>query len=165
MPFRYRLQKFLEIRIRKKEEQLQEVIKAQSEVDRIELLIIKNNKDIQDTRLNMRKSDPMMYEGFDKFLKHLYEIGEQLELEKQEAIKKLEEEKEKLREREKEVNVLEKHKEHKREEYLQEQKALELKQLNEIGAQKHFAKTREKQEEEMLNELREQNDYRKRKLN
>ena len=165
MPFRYRLQKFLEIRIRKKEEQLQEVIKAQSEVDRIELLIIKNNKDIQDTRVNMRKSDPMMYEGFDNFLKHLYEIGEQLELEKQEAIKKLEEEKEKLREREKEVNVLEKHKEHKREEYLQEQKALELKQLNEIGAQKHFAKTREKQEEEMLNELREQNDYRKHNRN
>lgn len=165
MPFRYRLQKFLEIRIRKKEEQLQEVIKAQSEVDRIELSIIKNNKDIQDTRVNMRKSDPMMYEGFDKFLKHLYEIGEQLELEKQEAIKKLEEEKEKLREREKEVNVLEKHKEHKREEYLQEQKALELKQLNEIGAQKHFAKTREKQEEEMLDELREQNDYRKHNRN
>ena len=165
MPFRYRLQKFLEIRIRKKEEQLQEVIKAQSEVDRIELLIIKNNKDIQDTRVNMRKSDPMMYEGFDNFLKHLYEIGEQLELEKQEAIKKLEEEKEKLREREKEVNVLEKHKEHKREEYLQEQKALELKQLNEIGAQKHFAKSREKQEEEMLDELREQNDYRKHNRN
>lgn len=165
MPFRYRLQKFLEIRIRKKEEQLQEVIKAQSEVDRIELSIIKNNKDIQDTRVNMRKSDPMMYEGFDNFLKHLYEIGEQLELEKQEAIKKLEEEKEKLREREKEVNVLEKHKEHKREEYLQEQKALELKQLNEIGAQKHFAKTREKQEEEMLDELREQNDYRKHNRN
>ena len=165
MPFRYRLQKFLEIRIRKKEEQLQEVIKAQSEVDRIELSIIKNNKDIQDTRVNMRKSDPMMYEGFGNFLKHLYEIGEQLELEKQEAIKKLEEEKEKLREREKEVNVLEKHKEHKREEYLQEQKALELKQLNEIGAQKHFAKTREKQEEEMLDELREQNDYRKHNRN
>ncbi len=161
MPFRYRLQKFLEIRIRKKEEQLQEVIKAQNEVDRIELLIIKNNKDIQDTRVNMRKSDPMMYDGFDKFLKHLYEKGEKLELERQEAIKKLEEEKEKLHEREKEVNVLEKHKEHKREEYLQEQKALELKQLNEIGAQKHFAKTREKQEEEMLEQLREQNDNRK----
>ena len=71
MPFRYRLQKFLEIRIRKKEEQLQEVIKAQAEVDRIELLIIKNNREIQDTRVNMRKSDPMMYDGFDKFLKHL----------------------------------------------------------------------------------------------
>ncbi len=154
MPFRYRLQKFLEIRIKKKEEQLQEVIKAQSEVDRIELLIIKNNKDIQDTRINMRKSDPMMYDGFDKFLKHLYEIGESLEEQRREALKKLEEEKEKLREREKEVNVLEKHKEHKREEYLQEQKALELKQLNEIGAQKHFAKTREKQEEELAEQLK-----------
>ena len=94
MPFRYRLQKFLEIRIKKKEEQLQEVIKAQAEVDRIELLIIKNNKDIQNTRVNIRKSDPMMYDSFDKFLKHLYEIGEKLELEKQEAQKKLEEEKE-----------------------------------------------------------------------
>lgn len=163
MPFRYRLQKFLEIRIKKKEEQLQEVIKAQAEVDRIELLIIKNNKDIQDTRINMRKSDPMMYDSFDKFLKHLYEIGEKLELEKQEAQKKLEEEKEKLREREKEVNVLEKHKEHKREEYLQEEKAQELKQLNEIGAQKHFAKSREKQEEELLEQIREQNDSRKHK--
>ncbi len=163
MPFRYRLQKFLEIRIRKKEEQLQEVIKAQAEVDRIELLIIKNNKDIQDTRVNMRKSDPMMYDGFDKFLKHLYEVGEKLEQERQEALKALEVEKEKLREREKEVNVLEKHKEHKREEYLQEQKALELKQLNEIGAQKHFAKTREaKEEEEIEALLQEKNDYRKR---
>ena len=162
MPFRYRLQKFLEIRIRKKEEQLQEVIKAQAEVDRIELLIIKNNKDIQDTRVNMRKSDPMMYDGFDKFLKHLYEVGEKLEQERQEALKALEVEKEKLREREKEVNVLEKHKEHKREEYLQEQKALELKQLNEIGAQKHFAKTREaKEEEEIEALLQEKNDYRK----
>ncbi len=162
MPFRYRLQKFLEIRIRKKEEQLQEVIKAQAEVDRIELLIIKNNKDIQDTRVNMRKSDPMMYDGFDKFLKHLYEVGERLEQERQEALKALEVEKEKLREREKEVNVLEKHKEHKREEYLQEQKALELKQLNEIGAQKHFAKTREaKEEEEIEALLQEKNDYRK----
>lgn len=163
MPFRYRLQKFLEIRIKKKEEQLQEVIKAQAEVDRIELLIIKNNKDIQDTRINMRKSDPMMYDSFDKFLKHLYEVGEKLELEKQEAIKKLDEEKEKLREREKEVNVLEKHKEHKKEEYLQEEKSQELKQLNEIGAQKHFAKSREKQEEELLEQIREQNDSRKHK--
>lgn len=148
MPFSYRLQKFLEIRIRKKEEQLQEVIKAQAEVDRIELLIIKNNNDIKDTRINMRKSDPRMYEGFDKFLKHLYEIGEKLETEKQQALDALEAEKEKLREREKEVNVLEKHKDHKKEEYIAEQKAIELKQLNEIGAQKHFAKTRERKEEE-----------------
>ena len=39
MPFRYRLQKVIEFRIRKKEEQLQIVIKAQAEVARIEGLI------------------------------------------------------------------------------------------------------------------------------
>lgn len=153
MPFRYRLQKILEIRIRKKEEQLQEVIKAQAEVDRIDLLIIKNNENIQQTRVNRRQSNPMMYEGFDKFLKHLYENGEKLEEEKKEALRLLDIEKEKLKEREKEVNVLEKHKEHKKEEYIQEEKKAELKQLNEIGSQKHFMKTRETKEEQELEEM------------
>jgi len=156
MPFRYRLQKFLEIRIRKKEEQLQEVIKAQAEVDRIELLIIKNKEEIVQTRINMRQSNPMMYDGFDKFLKHLYVKGEQLEEEKVKALEALEEEKRKLVECEKEVNVLEKHKEHKKEEWQQEQKAIELKQLNEIGAQKHYAKSREAKIEQEEQEILEQ---------
>ena len=82
MPFNYRLQKFLEIRIRKKEEQLAVVQECQKEVMRIEGLINENNKNIQDTRINMRKSDPRMYDGFDKFLKHLYEEGEKLEQKK-----------------------------------------------------------------------------------
>lgn len=148
MPFRYRLQKFLEIRIRKKEEQLQLVIKAQNEVSRVEQLIEQNNQEISQTRVNMRKSDPRMYEGFDKFLKHLYEKGEKLEVEKEQALKKLEEEKELLRQREMEVNVLEKHKEKQKDEYKKEEDARELKVLNEIASQKHFAKGLEKREEE-----------------
>ena len=55
--------------------------------------------------------------------------------------------KEILKEREKEVNVLDKHKEHKKEEYLYEQKAAELKQLSEIGSQKHFRAQQEEKEE------------------
>ena len=124
MPFRYRLQKILEIRIRKKEEQLQEVIKAQKEVFRIENLIEQNKEEVRQTRINMRSADPMMYDGFDKFLKHLYEIGENLLIQKKEAEEALEREKEILKEREKEVNVLEKHKEHKKEDYIKEQKAI-----------------------------------------
>ena len=54
MPFNYRLQKFLEIRIRKKEEQLEVVQKCQKEVMRIEALIEANNQNIKDTRINMR---------------------------------------------------------------------------------------------------------------
>jgi len=153
MPFKYRLQKFLEIRIKKKEEQMQVVIKAQQEVARIERLIELNNQEITQTRVNMRKSDPQMYEGFDKFLKHLYLKGEQLEIEKEEAIRILNEEIERLKEREKEVNVLEKHKENKKEEYRKEQEAIELKTLNEIGSQKHFTKSKERREEEELEEL------------
>ena len=99
MPFHYRLQKILEIRIRKKEEQLQAVIRAQKEVYRIENLIEQNKEEIRQTRINMRTADPMMFEGFDKFLKHLYEKEEQLFIQKKEAEEKLEQEKELLNER------------------------------------------------------------------
>ena len=87
-----------------------------------------------------------MYEGFDNFLKHLYEIGEQLEIKKQEAKKKLDEEIEILKEKEQRVNVLEKHKEHKKEEYLYEEKMAELKTIKEDGYQKHFSIKREQKE-------------------
>lgn len=150
MPFVYRLQKMLEFRIRKKEAQLQEVLKAQMEVYRIEGLIQQNNKEIQDTRHNMACANPMMYESYDTFLKHLYEKGEVLEAEKQRAIEKLEEEKRKLVECEKEVKVLEKHKEKKKEEYKEEAKKLELKQLSEVAVQRHFRKTELTKEEESL---------------
>lgn len=153
MPFNYRLQKFLEIRIRKKEEQLAVVQECQKEVMRIEGLINENNKNIQDTRINMRKSDPRMYDGFDKFLKHLYEEGEKLEQKRQEALDALHKEEEILRQREMEVDVLDKHKEHKKEEYLYEEKMRELKTLNEIGSQKHFMKSRENASEQELEEL------------
>ena len=90
MPFKYRLQKMVEFRIRKKEEQLQVVIRAQNEVRRIEGLIEQNNQAILQTRQNMRTADPMMYETYDNFLHHLYEIGEKLEQQLKEAIEKLE---------------------------------------------------------------------------
>lgn len=157
MPFRYRLQKILEIRIRKKEEQLQVVIKAQEEVRRIELLIIQNLEQIQNLTREMRQANPMMYEQYDKFIKHLWEEDKKLQLQKQEAIEALEREKEILKVKEQEVNVLEKHKEHQKENYIKEEKARELKELNEIGSQKFFIKNREaKEEQEMLEYLENQ---------
>ena len=117
MPFRYRLQKFLEIRIKEKEEQIKVVREAQNAVIEIEKKIDENNRNITSTRINMRKSDPRMYDGFDKFLKHLYEIGEELLVQKKEAEEKLKREMDVLREKEQRVSVLEKHKDHKKEEY------------------------------------------------
>ena len=159
MPFRYRLQKILEIRIRKRDEQIQVVIKAQEEVQRIELLIIQNLEQIQKLTAEMRKADPIMFDSYDKFIKHLWEEDKKLQIQKQEAIEALNREKEILKTKEQEVNVLEKHKEHQKEDYIKEQKALELKELNEIGSQKFFIKNREQKEEQELLEYLEKQQH------
>lgn len=155
MPFRYRLQKILDFRIKKKEEQLQEVLKAKQEVDRIQGLIDENNQEIAGVIYTMKNTrDFRLMDSYDKYLKHLYEKGEELERQKQEAIRVLEIEKEKLVEREKEVKVLEKHKEKMLEAYKEEEKALENKQLSEIAVQKYFQRSRERKEEEEFEELK-----------
>jgi len=149
MPFRYRLQKVLDFRIRKKEEQLQEVLKAKNEVDRIQGLIDENNREIAGVINTMRTtSDFRMMDSYDKYLKHLYEKGDELEKQKQEAEKILEEEKRKLVECEKEVKVLEKHKEKALETYKEEEKQAENKLLSEVAVQKYFQRTRARKEEE-----------------
>ena len=149
MPFRYRLQKMLDFRIRKKEEQLQEVIKAKNEVDRIQGLIDANNQEIAGVIYTMRNTaDYRQMDLYDKYLKHLYVKGEELEKQKQEALQALEVEKQKLVEREKEVKVLEKHKERALETYKEEEKQKEIKELSEVAVQKYFQKTKEKKEEE-----------------
>lgn len=149
MPFRYRLQKVLDFRIRKKEEQLQEVLKAKNEVDRIQRLIDENNEEIAGVIKTMRSTnDFRMMDSYDKYLKHLYEKGEELGKQKQAAIEVLEEEKKKLVEREKEVKVLEKHKEKALEQYKEEEKQAENKLLSEVAVQKYFQKTKARKEEE-----------------
>ncbi len=148
MPFRYRLQKILDFRIRKKEEQLMVVQKAQQAVFIAEENIRKNNEEIQATQINMRKADPMMYDTYDKYLIHLWEKAEQLEQIRAEAQRVLDIEKQKLVKLEQAVKVLEKHKEKNREAYLEEEKKAELKQYSELGVTRYFAQSKERQEQE-----------------
>lgn len=148
MPFRYRLQKVLEFRIRKKEEQLNIVQKAQQAVFIAEENIRKNEEEIRTTKLNMRQADPMMYETYDKYLLHLWDKAEKLEEIRVEAQRKLDEEKVKLIKLEQGVKVLEKHKEKHREAYIAEEKAAELKQYSELGVTRFFRQSQEKLEEE-----------------
>lgn len=147
MPFRYRLQKALDFRIRAKDQQLQVVIIAQQEVYKIEGLIELNNREIDTTKSNMRQADAFMLESYDVFLKSLYEKGTQLEEERQKALEVLAGEKKKLTQAEKDVKVLEKHKERMLEIYKEEEKAAELKRLSEVAVQRFFARHREEQEE------------------
>lgn len=157
MPFRYRLQKVLEFRIRKKEEQLAVVQKAQQAVFIAEENIRKNEEEIRTTKLNMRQADPMMYETYDKYLIHLWDKAEKLEQIRVEAQQKLDEEKAKLVKLEQGVKVLEKHKEKHREAYIAEEKAAELKQYSELGVTRFFRQSHEKieEEEEILKKLEE----------
>ena len=148
MPFRYRLQKVLEFRIRKKEEQLLVVQKAQQAVLEAEENIRKNEEEIRTTKLNMRQADPMMYESYDKYLVHLWEKAEQLEEIRKEKQRILDEEKVKLVKLEQGVKVLEKHKEKNKEAYIAEEKAAELKKYSELGVTRCFRQSQDRAEEE-----------------
>ena len=154
MPFVYRLQKILDFRIRKKEEQLLAVQRAQQELAIAEQNIKHNITEIELTKQNQRQADGLMMESYDKYLHHLWEKGKMLESIKQEKVFKLQEEIQKLVELEKAVKVLEKHKEKNKEAYIEEEKKIELKTLSEIGVQRHFRNTQEKiQDEEILRQL------------
>lgn len=151
MPFRYRLQKILDFRVRKKEEQLLVVQKAQQAVYEAEQRIKENELEIQQTIQNKRKEkDFRMMEYYDKYLHHLWDKAEALEAERQRLQAILDEEKQKLVKLEQAVKVLEKHKEKQREAYLEEEKAIELRQFSEIGVQRFFIQSKEKEEEELL---------------
>ena len=149
MPFVYRLQKILDFRIRKKEEQLLITQKAQQAVYVAEENIRKNNEEIQQTIQNKKKEkDFRMMEYYDQYLHHLWDKADALEAERKRLQAILDEEKQKLVKCEQAVKVLEKHKEKQKDAYLEEEKAKELKQFSEIGVQRFFIHTREMEEEE-----------------
>ena len=147
MPFRYRLQKVLDFRIRKKEEQLMAVQRAQQDVFQQEEKIRQNELEIQQTIENRKHADFRMMEYYDNYLHHLWDKAEVLEQERQRLQEILEQEQQKLVKCEQDVKVVEKHKEKQKEAYLAEEKAQELKQFSEIGVQRFFIQSREKDEE------------------
>jgi flagellar export protein FliJ len=142
------LQKILDFRIRKKEEQLLVVQKAQQAVYMAEQRIRENEAEIQQTVQNRKTADFRMMEYYDKYLHHLWDKAEALEQERQRLQAILDEEKQKLVKLEQAVKVLEKHKEKQKEAYLEEEKAQELRQFSEIGVQRFFIQNREKEEED-----------------
>lgn len=152
MPFVYRLQKVLEFRIRAKEQQLLVVQKAQQDVYLQEEKIRQNEAEIRKTIQNKRTADFRMMEYYDNYLHHLWDKADALEQERRRLQAILDEEQKKLVKLEQAVKVVEKHKEKQREAYLEEQKAIELKQFSEIGVQRFFIHSREEAEEQELQE-------------
>ncbi len=154
MPFVYRLQKILDFRIRKKEEQLMVVQKALNEVRMAEQRILENQKEIDQTIENRKTADYKMMEYYDKYIHHLWDKADALEAERQRLQAILDEEKAKLVKCEQAVKVLEKHKEKQKDAYLEEEKAKELKLFSEIGVQRFYIHSKENAEEAEDEELR-----------
>lgn len=124
------------------------VQKAQKAVYQAEQDIKKNEQDILDTKNGMRQADPMLYESYDNFLRHLWQKAEELEARRQELQQLLDIEVAKLVKCEQAVKVLEKHKEKSKEAYIAEEKAAELKQFSELGVTRFFKQAQERREEE-----------------
>lgn len=159
MPFRYKLQKVLDFRIRKKEEQEAIVSKARQKLRLAEEKVEQNKQEIIQVSTAKRTADYTMMEYYDKYLHHLWDKAEILEEERKQAEQELEIEVQKLIKCEQNVKVLEKHKEKQKEIYIEEEKKAELKQFSELGVQRHFIRAREEQaEEEMLEELMRQSE-------
>ncbi|EKE03991.1 MAG: hypothetical protein ACD_20C00122G0013 [uncultured bacterium] len=165
MPFVYRLQKILNYRIQKKDEQIEVVKKAEMLVQRIQNEIDSNKQTILELRQNMRTAAHVMMESYDLYIKHINDIIDQLEYKKELAIQILKEEREKLVELEKGVKVLEKHKEKAYEYYKDEENKAEMKRLDEVAGLKHYAKTQGLKQEELeelekvVDERLNQNEY------
>ncbi len=152
MPFKYRLDSILKVRIRKKEAQLIVVQKAQQEVFQAEERIRQNQKEIEFTIQNKKTADFTMMEYYDNYLHHLWDKADVLEQERLRLQKILDDEKEKLVKCEQEVKVIEKHKEKQKEVYIEEEKKAELKQFSEIGVQRFYIQSKEALEEQELEE-------------
>ncbi len=150
MPFRYRLQKVLDFRIRKKEEQIIVVQKVQQRLHEAEENIRRNEEEILQTKNEMRHADPRMLETYDNYLVHLWEKAKKLEEIRKEIEIELEIEKQKLVKLEQAVKVLEKHKEHQKELYIEEEKQIELKTYSELGVTRFFRQNEERKEEDLL---------------
>ena len=154
MPFRYKLQKMLDFRIRKKEEQEAIVSRARHKLRLAEEKVEQNKQEIMQVSVAKRKADYTMMEYYDKYLHHLWDKAETLEQDRKNAEQELQVEIQKLIECEQNVKVLEKHKEKQREIYIEEEKKAELKLFSELGVQRHFLRARlmaEEMEEENYN--------------
>jgi len=153
MPFRYKLQKMLDVRIREKELQEAAVTRARHKLMLAEEKVEQNKQEIMQVSIAKKHADYTMMEYYDKYLHHLWDKADVLEQERKEAEQELQAEIQKLIICEQKVKVLEKHKEKQKEIYIEEEKKAELKMFSELGVQRHFIQSKEHSEEELLEQM------------
>ncbi|WP_303673030.1 flagellar export protein FliJ [Vampirovibrio chlorellavorus] len=150
--FVYRLQKVFELRERRKKEQEQRVLDAQKYVREVEMAIEEKKDEIRDVQKNMLASPHTLMAAHDSFLHHLNGQLDQLHGDLNYAQSELEYERQLLIKAQADLEALVKHKEKAREEWLEEEKKLEMKRLDEVAGQRYFRAQLEKSEEDVLSE-------------
>jgi flagellar protein FliJ len=150
--FVYRLQKVYELRERKKKEQERRVQEARARVLQIEQDIQAKKHEIRVLRQNMMTAPHVLLEAHDIFIHNLNEQLDQLQRDLEIAKQQLEYEKQLLIKAQAELEALVKHKEKAYEEYLEEEKAIEMKRLDEVAGQRYFRAQQEQAAEEALEE-------------
>lgn len=151
--FIYRLQKVFELRERRKKEQEQRVVEAQKRVRDAEMAIDEKKTEIRDVQKNMLASAHTLMAAHDNFLHHLNGQLAQLQINLEHAKVALNHERQLLIKAQADLEALIKHKEKAREEWLEEEKKLEMKRLDEVAGQRYFRAQFEKAEEEALEAL------------
>lgn len=136
--FRYRLQQVFDLRERKKKEQEQKVIQAQRRVREIELLIEEKKNEIKTVRHHMMTSHHTMMSAHDEYIHHLNQELDALYQDLAQAQQQLAYEKQLLVKAQADLEALIKHKEKMHQEYLEEEKRKEMKQLDEVAGQRYF---------------------------
>jgi flagellar export protein FliJ len=136
--FVYRLQKVYELRERKKKQQEQRVLEAQAQVKKAELALEKHYQQLAELAEFMKTAPPSFYENYDRYKEQQKLEEDQLKQAIQLAHEHLALQKQLLIKAQADVEALVKHKEKAREEWLEEEKYREMKQLDEIGGQRYF---------------------------
>jgi flagellar biosynthesis chaperone FliJ len=145
--FVWRLLKVYEMYERRKSAQEQRVQEAEERYRQAELAVEQQKQMIVQLKLEQKTAHYLYLETYDRYLRVAH--TELLELEEQKQVRhqEVEEEQAKLREIQQDIDALEKHREKSKEAWIEEEKAIEMKQLDEIGAQRYFRQVAIEQEE------------------
>jgi flagellar biosynthesis chaperone FliJ len=146
--FVWRLLKVYEMYQRRKQAQEQRVQEAEARYRAAVADVANQQQTIVKLKQDMKTAHYTYFEIYDRYLEVAHQELVRLEQVRDMRLEEITEEKRKLREIQQDIDALEKHREKSREVWLEEEKAIEMKQLDEIGAQRYFRQMAEVLEEQ-----------------
>lgn len=147
--FKYRLKQVYNLRERKKKEQEQRVAEAQAKVRQIELKVEEKKQEIRSVRQSMLVIHHTLMTATDRFLEKLDQDMVFLLEDLRDANKELEFQRTLLIKAQADLEALVKHREKMYEEWQEEEKKREMKQLDEVAGQRYFRAQQVQMQEEM----------------